>query len=430
VVVGGGFTGLWAAYQLIRSDPSLDVVVLDAHELAHGASGRNGGFAMTLLDLSLTRFAAGWGDHAAADAHRAVARSVRELAETVADEGIDADLEVTGLLRVATNEAHLGRLDRELATAERLGLAGFRRLDRAEVQGEVHAPGYLGGLLEDACALVQPAKLTVGLAQVVADAGVRVHEGSPVTALEPVPGGVRVRTPRATVVADTAVVATNAWASRAAELRGQALPLYTYVVVTEPLSDARWDAIGWSARYGIEDIRNFVHYYRPTPDGRILWGGTDAVYYYGGPISPRRDRHEGIRQRLEAELLATFPPLRGVRFTHHWGGPIAVTSRLVPRIGTLDGGRIHYAFGYSGHGVAPAHTAGRILRDLVLGRRTDDTALCFVDHAQPRFPPEPLAWLGGELSRRLLLRQDRRMDQGRDAGTADPVLMRLLDRLG
>ena len=429
VIVGAGYTGLWTAYQLKRSDPTLDIAVLDAHDVAFGASGRNGGFAMTLLDFDLHRFAAGWGDDAAAHAHRAVARSVDEMAATVAEEGIDADLETTGLLRVATNAAQLARIEREQATADRLGLEGFRSLDAAGTRERLDSPSYLGGLMEQHCAIVNPAKLAVGLAEVVRAQGVRIHEGSPVIGVAEEPAGVRVTTPLAAIVADTVVLATNAWTHRFPGAAGWSVPLYTYVVVTEPLTDRQWDSIGWHGRHGVEDARNYVHYYRPTADGRVLWGGTDAVYRYGGPISPRRDRNEPIRRRLEREFQDTFPQLGRVRFTHHWGGPISLTSRFVPRIGSFDGGRVHYAFGYSGHGVAPAHTAGRILRDRVLGRDTDDTAVCFVDRPQPSFPPEPLTWVGAELSRRLLQRQDRLMDAGRDAGDTDPLLLRVLDRL-
>lgn len=429
VIVGGGYTGLWTALHLAESAPELDVVVLEAHDVSSGASGRNGGFAMTLLDFDLHRFAATWGDHDAAHAHRAVARSVDEIVATVADSGIDAEVEHTGLLRVASNEAQLRRLERERATADRLGLDGFTSLDRDATRALLDSPGYLGGLTEPDCAIVNPAKLAAGLAELVEARGVTVHEGSPVVDLAERPGGVVATTPGGQVRATTAVLATNAWTHRFPAARGWSAPLYTYVVVTEPLTDAQWDAIGWQGRQGVEDQRNYVHYFRPTADGRILWGGTDAVYRYGGPISPRRDRHEGIRRRLEQELVATFPQLGRVRFTHHWGGPIAITARFVPRIGRFDGGRVHYAFGYSGHGVAPAHTAGRIVRDLVLDRDTDDTAVCFVDHPQASFPPEPLTWIGAELTRQLLQRQDRRMDRGRDAGDVDPLLLRILDRL-
>ena len=429
VIVGGGYTGLWTAYHLVRTDPTLDVVVLEAHHTGFGASGRNGGFAMPLLDLTLHRFAARWGDEAAAHAHRAVARSVVEIDRSVTEERIACDLEATGLLRVATDEAQRRRLERELETAERLGLDGFRLLDRDRVQAAVHSPTYQAGLVEDHCAIVNPARLTFGLADALRRRGVVIHEGSPVTDLVAAPGGVLVTTPLAQVRAETAILATNAWIQRHPGFDGRAQPLYTYVVLTEPLTDRQWEAIGWQGRQGIEDARNFVHYTRPTADGRILWGGTDAVYYYGGPISPRRDRHERIRRRLERELLATFPQLGRVRFTHHWGGPVSITARLVPQVGTYDNGRVHYAFGYSGHGVAPAHTAGRILRDLVLERDTDDTAVCFVDRPQPGFPPEPLTWLGLELTRQLLRRQDRRMAAGADAGDADPPLLRMLERL-
>lgn len=428
-IIGGGYTGLWTAYQLIRSDPSLEVVVLEAHRVGDGASGRNGGFAMTLLDFSLHRFAAGWGDERAAAAHRAVARSVTELVDTVVQEGIDAEVEHTGLLRVATNDAQLDRIRRDLDTAERLDLEGFVGLDRDEVQARVASPTYLGGLVEDDCAILNPAKLAVELARVCTASGVRILEGSPVTELSETPGGVRLTAAGGRVEADTAVLATNAWTHRFPGFGSSTMPLYTYVVVTEPLSDAQWETIGWAQRHGIEDQRNYVHYYRPTADGRVLWGGTDAVYHYGGPISPRRDRNERIRRRLEREFLATFPQLGRVRFTHHWGGPISVTSRFVPRIGSLDGGRVHYAYGYSGHGVAPAHTAGRILRDRVLGRDTDDTRVCFVDTRQPDYPPEPLTYVGAELTRQLLQRQDRRMDRGLDAGDTDPLLLRVLDHL-
>jgi glycine/D-amino acid oxidase-like deaminating enzyme len=427
VIVGGGFTGLWTAHHLLRGDPGLDVVILEAHDVGFGASGRNGGFAMTLLDFSLHQLAAGWGDEAAAQAHRAVARSVRAIDRTVTEEGIDCDLEATGLLKVATNDAQVGRLEREAETAARLGLEGFRTLDRSRVQEQLRSPGYVAGLLDDECVIVNPARLTVGLADVVRRQSARILESSPVTGIAEHPAGVTVTTGAAEVRADTGVLATNAWTQTLPGFGGQALPLYTYVVLTEPLSDDQWASIGWEGRQGVEDVRNYVHYYRPTADGRVLWGGTDAVYYYGGPVSPRRDRHEGIRRRLEREFLATFPQLGPVRFTHHWGGPISVTSRFVPRVGSLDGGRLHYAFGYSGHGVAPAHTAAGVLADRILGREVE--VPCFVDAPQPGFPPEPLAWIGGELTRRQLQRQDRRMDAGRDAGDADPLLLRALDRL-
>lgn len=428
-IVGGGFTGLWTAYLLTEAAPGIEVVVLEAADVAFGASGRNGGFAMTLLDFSLHHLVRNHGDEPARAAHQAVARSVREIDATVAREGIDCDLEANGLLVVATNPAQVDRIEQDLAAADRLGLDGFRRLDRAHVREQLDSPLYLAGMLEDDCAIVNPAKLAVGLARVLEQRGVTLFETSPVTGVHGEPGRVVLTTPTGQVMADQVVLSTNAWMSRLPGFERRALPLYTYVVLTEPLSDTQWDAIGWSARQGVEDKRNYVHYYRPTADGRVLWGGTDAVHHLGGRVAPQLDRHEGIRRRLEREFLATFPQLGRVRFTHHWGGPISVTPRFVPSFGTLPGGRIHFGFGYAGHGVAPAHTGGRILRDFVLERSTEDTNLCFVDRPSPRYPPEPFAWAGGELTRRLLQRQDRQMDQGRSAGDTDPWLLRVLNQI-
>jgi glycine/D-amino acid oxidase-like deaminating enzyme len=233
------------------------------------------------------------------------------------------------------------------------------------------------------------------------------------------------------VTCDQVVLATNAWASELPEFRRKIVPLYTYVVLTEPIDDDLWADIGWGRRQGIEDKRNFVHYYRRTADNRILWGGTDGIVYAGrNKIRPHHDRNDKVFAKLESTFRATFPPLSRVRFTHRWGGPVAITSNFVPMFGSLDGGRIHYGLGYNGHGVAPSHTGGRILSDLVLQRDRGYRDLFFVNSKEHSFPPEPLNWLGAELTRRALLRQDRRMDEGKPVGDMDPLILRLTNRLG
>ncbi len=444
-IIGGGYTGLWTAYHLLAEDPGLRVVILEREAVGFGASGRNGGFAMTLLDLSLDLLRRNHGDDDARLAHEAVAASVDAIGATIETEGIECEWRHGGLLMVATNPGQLERLERDRVAAEELGLAGFTRLSASETQAEVHSPTYLAGLREDHCGVLHPAKLARGLARAVEARGGVIHEHTAVTDITETTGGaapgsvtgsvtgsaagLRVVTERGTVRASQVVLATNAWAAHQRWVGRRVVPLYTYIALTEPLSDEQWDSVGWDSHCGIEDKRNFVHYYRRTLDGRILWGGSDGIIHYGGRIAPRHDRHGATLARLRRTFDRTFPQLAGVRFTHHWGGPVGITTSLVPVFGTLLEGRLHYGVGYNGHGVAPSHTGGLILRDKVMGRDSDLTKLCFVDRRAVPFPPEPVCWLASEATRRSLLRQDSGLDRGQPEGDAEPATLRFLRRL-
>jgi glycine/D-amino acid oxidase-like deaminating enzyme len=402
-IIGGGYTGLWTAYHLQDAEPSLRIAILEAQEIGFGASGRNGGFAMTLLDMSLAHLRRNHGDEQARAAHLAVARSVGEIGATISRHRIECEWVHGGLLVVATNAPQLERVRADLEAAAALGLEGFRELSAEEAQAEVHSPTYRGAA---------------------------IHEGTPVTSFGEAGGRMRLATPGGEVLAEQVVLATNAWASRLPQFKAKVTPLYTYISLTEPLTDAQWDSVGWQRRQGIEDKRNYVHYYRRTDDGRILWGGSDGVVYPGGGIGPARDRSRSILRRQQQTFREAFPQLAGVRFTHHWGGPVGITGTFLPIFGTLPGGRLHYGLAYNGHGVAPTHTGGKILRDKVLGRSGDLTQLCFVDRRELRFPPEPLRTVGAELTRRTLLRQDRQFAQDRGSGDMDPLLLRLMAKLG
>ena len=429
-IVGGGYTGLWTAYHLQDADPSLRIVVLEAEEVGFGASGRNGGFAMTLLDMSLAHLRRNHGDERARAAHVAVARSVEEIGAAIARHGIDCEWVHGGLMVVATNRPQLERVEADLQAAAALGLDGFRALSAQEAQAEVHSPTYRGALLEEHCGVLNPARLARGLARAVEERGATIHEGTPVTGFEPAGSRTLLATPGGDVLAEQVVLATCAWAARLPWFKAKITPLYTYISLTEPLDDAQWESVGWARRQGIEDKRNYVHYYRRTADGRILWGGSDGIIYPGGAIGPAHDRSRAVLRRQEATFRATFPQLAGVRFTHHWGGPVGITGTFLPIFGTLEGGRVHYGLAYNGHGVAPSHTGGKVLRDKVLGRRTETTELCFVDGRELRFPPEPLRYAGAELTRRALLRQDRRFARDRGSGEMDPLLLRVMARFG
>ncbi|MCB1257126.1 MAG: FAD-dependent oxidoreductase [Microthrixaceae bacterium] len=436
-IIGGGFTGLWTAYHLLQAEPGLKVAVIEREIIGFGASGRNGGFAMTLLDMGLDQLLKNFGAQRASAAHRAVAASVTEIGETTAAEGIDCELRHGGLMVVATNRGQLERVERDLAAAQTMGLDGFERMTADEAQTQVHSPTYVGAMFEADCAVLHPAKLAHGLAELVERMGATIYEGTDVTAMTEAPAPrstastkVRIDTPGGSVTVDQVVLATNAWAAQTEWFKRKVVPLYTYVIMTEPLSEEQWDSIGWESHCGIEDKRNFVHYYRRTLDGRILWGGNDGVIHYKGRIAPRHDRNDGVMNGLESSFRRTFPQLSNIRFTHHWGGPVGITINFIPMFGTLLDGRLHYGLGYNGHGVAPSHTGGKILRDKVLGVRSDLTDLCFVDSTEPAFPPEPLCWISAELTRRSLLRQDSNFDAGRGSGEMDPLLLRVMRRLG
>lgn len=424
-IVGGGFTGLWAAHFLLRADPALKVTVIEREVVGYGASGRNGGFAMTLLSRSLHDLVQDFGQDAARAAHEAVARSIDAIGQFCAQYAVACDYEKSGFIGVATDDSQVARVEADRRAAEALGIADIRYLSGEELRRQIQSPLYRCGLEEKACALLNPAKLVRGLARVVRQQSGIIYEQTPVARIDASGDKVAVHTAHGTVRADKVVLATNAYSVQFPEFRRAVVPLYSYIVLTEPLSDRQWASIGWQGRQGLEDKRTYIHYFRPTADGRILMGGEDAPYYYGSSIGPEHDRNAKVFALLQRDLKAIYPQLEGVRCTHQWGGPVGVTARFVPTFGSLPGGRVHYGFGYCGHGVAPTHVGGQILRDLVLGQTSALTELCFVRSKALPFPPEPLRYLGMTLARRSLLAQDRKGKTKRE-----PWIVRMMRRRG
>jgi glycine/D-amino acid oxidase-like deaminating enzyme len=421
-IVGGGFSGLWAAWHLLEADPGLSVAVIEASAVGYGASGRNGGFAMTLLHRSLAELVAAVGPEQARALHRAAAESVSAIAQVCEKQDIQADLQPNGLLTVSNASFQDGLVRSEFETAQRLGLGGIAFLERDQIQAEIHSQTLRCAVREESCTLLNPARLVRGLKAALVRRGACVFEGTPMERLEPEPDGIRVVTPRGGIRARRVLLAANAYGARMASLRSWLLPFYSYILLSEPLSEAQWSRIGWRGREGLEDRRTFLHYARPTRDGRLLWAGRDAPYRPAGP-DPRYDRDERVFRRLEETFAWTFPQLADLRFTHRWGGPIAVTARFLPAVGWLERGRVAYAFGYSGHGVAITHLAGRAVSDLLLERDTELTRLALVERPPvglgPRWLRDPLVRLTTWLS--------QRQDDGKGR-VRPPLLLRLLDR--
>lgn len=423
-VVGGGFTGLSAALHITERQPGLRVVLLEAGSIACGASGRNAGFAMTLFGLELGVTVLRYGKARAKQADEYMVRAVNYTRELVTRLGIDCDYDEHGMMTVATNPNEERRLRKQFELAQKMGLHETAWFDATEARALVDSPTYLGAWYDPLCALVHPAKLARGMARAAKRAGVELYEGSPVLQLSVkrrgAGAGATLTVPRGRVRADKVVLATNAFSALFPQLRRVQAPMHTYVVLTEPLSDAQIEAIGWRRRVGVEDGRNFIHYYRLTPDNRLLMGGHDAVYYYGNRTD--RDHHFVLAEKLRRHVVATFPALEGVRFTHHWGGPISVSLDMVPAIGQL-GPDVFYSVGCMGHGVALTQLNGRTLADLVLETPSELTEAFFVRRRVTPLPPEPLRFVTIQAIRGVMRLQDW-WDGRRRAGSAEDVKKR------
>jgi glycine/D-amino acid oxidase-like deaminating enzyme len=423
VVIGAGFTGLWTALQLHDRDPMLDVVVLEAARVGYGASGRNGGFVDPSLTHGLHNGIAHFPDEI--DELSSLGEdNLRGLFADVERFGIDCDLRRVGLLDVATEAWQLEDLADAVDVHERAG-GKVELLDAAAARDLVDSPTYLGALHHpDGGATVDPGRLARGLADELDRRGVPIHEASPVTDLAVDGTGVRVTTDAGAVRAGHAVLATNAYSHRL--LRRTArhfVPVHDYVLLTAPLTPAQLARVGWEARQGVADAGNQFHYYRLTADDRILWGGYDAVYRYGNGVGPRDDHRRATYDLLARHFRTTFPQLDDVPFERWWGGPIATTTRFTAAFGEALGGRVVYALGYTGLGVAATRFAGRVLTDRLLAPSSPLLQLRFTSSAPFPFPPEPLRWAGVTLTRRALARADRR------GGRRGPWL-RALDAVG
>lgn len=423
-ILGGGFTGLWTAHHLLSLDPALTIAIFERQEVGYGASGRNGGFAMPLLHHSLHNLVREAGVDAARALHASACEAVAQLCETIARERIECEVNQSGLLVVATNEPQERKVRRDLEAAKAMGLTDVRGLDRAELAELVKSPTYRAGLEQGGCATLHPLKLVRGLAASLERKGVHIFERCNVAEIEATPGGVRLQANGNTITAQNGILALNAWSSTMAPVDRDVMPVYSYIIATEPIPQSLWNEIGWARRYGIEDKRYHVHFYRRTADDRILWGGRRAMSSVGARIVPDKDANRAVFGLLAASFAETFPQLADIKFSFGWGGPIAVTVGQLPSFGTLGDGRLHYGHGYCGHGVGPSFLGGRILAELATGAESERTRLPFVNKPHDLWPREPWRTAGMTTALRETYWRDESAHAGR-AALREPLSIRL-----
>jgi glycine/D-amino acid oxidase-like deaminating enzyme len=310
---------------------------------------------------------------------------------------------------VATTPAYARRIQREIRLVESLGLEGMHWVSAEEVCRRVDSPRFLGGWWEPRCVLLNPARLAWEMKRVVKEAGVRIAEQTPTLEVQKSGDRYRVRTPHGLVTAAKIAFATNAFSGHFPPFRSRQVPLYTYIVLTEPLGD-RLETLGWHSREGLEDFRNLIHYFRLTADNRLLMGGGDVRLAYGGRLDG--DRDEPTFAHLEQFIPEIFPGLKGVEVSHRWGGPCSVTLDMAPALGYLGRDRSAvYSLGCIGHGVSMTQYNGWTLAELLLERSSERTEAFFVNRWTIPWPPEPLRFAMEAAIRQYMRWEDRRHDE-------------------
>lgn len=417
-IVGGGYTGLWTALLAKERDPARRVVLLEGKSVGWAASGRNGGFVEASLTHGEKNGETRFGDEL--DTLTALGmQNLDEIQATVESRGWAVDFERVGSFAVATEAYQVAELEAAHDGETELFF------DADAMRAQINSPTYEGGLWSTRdTALVHPAKLAESLLTACLDAGVEVHESSPVLDLQADRDGIELRLKNgARVRADRVALATNAFPSLLKRYRLHTVPVYDYVLMTEPLTDAQLASLGWQGRQGVADSANQFHYYRLSADNRILWGGYDAIYHFGGRIRPEYDDRRESYEKLASHFFTTFPQLEGVRFSHRWAGVIDTCSRFCAFHATAHQGRVAYSAGFTGLGVAATRFAANVMLDQLAGETTERTSLDMVNSMPLPFPPEPATYPAVQSVRWALDRADH------NQGTRN-LFLRTLDRVG
>jgi len=421
-IVGAGYTGLWTALLAKEADPEREVIVVEQRETGAGASGRNGGFCSYSLTHGFIN-----GYRRFKDEMSVIERLGREnldaIEATISKYGIECDFEWNGELRVAVEDWQMEGIEEEARLRNSFG-DNVELLNQEQVQDRVKSPIYKGALWDpDGTALVDPARLVWGLERACISLGVKIFENSHVQSLERTNNGMIVHTPYGSVYANKVALATNIFKSLLKRAQKYVVPVYDFQLVTEPLTSQQMKSIGWSEREGLSDAGNQFHYYRLTKDNEILWGGYDAIYNFRGKVRQEYETDAQTYAHLAEAFLETFPQLKGIKFTHGWGGAIDTCSRFSPFWGQAYRGRVAYVLGYTGLGVASTRFGAQVMLDLLDGVDNERTRLRMVRKKPMPFPPEPFRFIFIRLTQWSINQADK--NQGKRN-----LWLKLLDSLG
>ena len=388
-IIGGGFTGLSTAREIKKDQPSLDVAVLESSYVGYGASGRNGGFNMTLFGLEPEVTLLRWGKQKTSDAQNYLIKAVHYVRDLVAEYNIDSDYEHSGMVRVAYSDAQLKRLEHSLEIFEKMGVASqYEFKTEAQIQNSIHSPKFRAGVHEKNSGILNPYKHVRELKRLAENVGADVYENTPVISVERTGKIIKLQTPSGTVICKKLVIAVNAWSGKIQGLpriRSRQAPVWTSQVVTEKLSAQQWEDIGWDARESIEDNRQLIHYFRRTACGRFTMGGGNVAFPSKSTIG-KMDTAKTWAE-LEAHIKWLFPTLKSISMDYKWGGPVSVNLDMTPEIGFIGDERIIYANGCIGHGVSLTQLNGRTIADLILENKTELTDFWVINRKAIPWPP-------------------------------------------
>ncbi|MCC6298516.1 MAG: FAD-dependent oxidoreductase [Anaerolineales bacterium] len=421
LIIGAGFTGLWTALLAKEDDPAREIIILEAGEAAIGASGRNGGFMDASITHGFVNGQARW-PHEIKTLHALGVKNLSEIEAALARYHIECDYQRTGEIDLATEPYLLDAFRQTIELGKQYDIE-FQFLDRDEIQRVVKSPIFLGGIKRFDSSIVNPAQLAWGLRKACLDLGVRLYENTPVTKLLEEENKIIAHTPHAQVSARKVALATNAFPPLLDEIKRYVVPVYDYALMTEPLTPSQRESIGWHGREGLSDGNNQFHYFRTTADGRILWGGFDAIYHWNNGFGSRLENRPASFALLADHFSQAFPALEGIRFTHAWGGAIDTCARFSPFWGRAHHGKTAYAMGYTGLGVGATRFGARVILDMLDNKKTERTELEFVKSKPHAFPPEPLRSIGINLSRWSLAQADN--NQGKEN-----LWLRIMDWFG